>query len=450
MKKNHAVIVVCLGVALVAGTAWWFGLQHGMSMAGSMREPSSTQSASADPSNWSIEQGEAATKRHMDAGLKAGDVDPDTGLKIQYYHDPMVPGKRFEAPGKSPFMDMMLVPAYQSTTGSDPGTVTVSPRIQQNLGIRTATVKRASLNPTVVAQGTVQWNERHRVVLQARATGFVEALGVKAAYDPVRAGQMLVQLYVPEWVAAQRDYLALLRAGSVADAALLDAARQRMRQVGLSPAQIASLVQRRDVMGTIPVVSPQAGVVTSLAVREGMTVQAGTTLAEINTLDSVWLDVELPQTQVGLIKPGSVATVLNPADPASEFPARVQAVLPQLNNQTRTAVVRLEVDNARRRLMPGQFVSARLAVDARQPAVLVPREAVIDTGQRTVVMLDLGDGHFAPQPVRLGLEEQGQVEVLSGLSEGQSVVLSGQFLIDSEASLRGLEDRLNASTGVQP
>jgi Cu(I)/Ag(I) efflux system membrane fusion protein len=150
----------------------------------------------------SIAQGEDATRRHITAGIKAGDVDPMTGKKVLYYHDPMVPGNKFDKPAKSPFMDMMLVPVYADSDG-DGSKVTVSPRIQQNLGVRTAAVTEGTLSPQVAAVGSIAFNERDQVIVQARATGYVERLHVRATLDRVAKGQALAELYVPDWIAAQ-------------------------------------------------------------------------------------------------------------------------------------------------------------------------------------------------------------------------------------------------------
>ena len=185
----------------------------------------------------SIAAGEQATRRHMKDGIKAGDTDPINGEKVLYYHDPMVPGKRFDSPAKSPFMDMMLVPVYAGASGADGSNVTVSPRVQQNLGLRTAEVVQGALNPQLQAVGNIAFNERDQSVIQARAAGFIEKLYVRATLDGVRAGQPFADLYVPDWVAAQQEFLAIKKAAGN-DAPLIAAARQRMLLVGMTQAQI--------------------------------------------------------------------------------------------------------------------------------------------------------------------------------------------------------------------
>ncbi|HEX4843575.1 MAG TPA: efflux RND transporter periplasmic adaptor subunit [Limnobacter sp.] len=451
MKKLHtAGALLFLGVIAGGGYGLWaLGMSQGMQM---MSEPigpaeGSAQTTPDNPANWTIPQGEAATRRHMDSGIKAGDVDPQTGLVVQYYHDPMVPGRKFDAPGKSPFMDMMLVPAYSGAEAADASSVQISPRVQQNLGIRTAPVTRGMLSAQLIANGAVQWNERERVVIQSRATGFVEKLHVSAVLDSVRAGQTIATVYVPDWVAAQEEFLAISRMSGEGLQALLDASRQRMLQVGMSEAQIRLVERTGAVQARLGIVAPRAGVVTSLMVREGMTVQPGDTLVEINGLSTVWVQAELPEAQAARIRPGVAITASAQALPGVQFEGTVQTVLPQVNTNTRTVLARMVLNNPQRRLLPGMFVQATFASEARPETLIVPSEAVIKTGRRAVVMLAGEDGRFTPIEVKTGLESGGRTEVLDGLRLGQEVVLSGQFLIDSEASLRGLEARLNNVSG---
>ena len=439
-----------LAVATVAGGAWWLGMSQGMSQGmammstpGASGSPAAgSASAAADPSQWTIPQGEEATRRHISAGLKAGDIDPVTGLKILHYHDPMVPGKNFDAPAKSPFMDMMLVPRYAGA-GADASRVTVSSRVQQNLGLRSAPVLQGSIATEVEAVGSVAWNERDQVLLQARATGFVEKLHVRATFDRVAAGAPLAEIYVPAWVAAQEEYLALARMRGPDLAPLQDAARQRMRLAGMDESQVAQVVASATLQPRFTLLAPQGGVITELMLREGATVMAGMTLVRIQGTGTVWAEGELPESQAALLRPGMRVSATSPAAPGQRFEGRVQALLPEVDPRTRTLKARLELGNPGGRLVPGMFVQMRFEKSAAKAMLLVPSDAVIHTGRRSVVMLAEDGGHFRPVEVGTGLEAGGQTEIRSGLKLGQRVVLSGQFLIDSEASLRGLETRLN-------
>jgi len=229
---------------------------------------------------------------------------------------------------------------------------------------------------------------------------------------------------------------------------LVDAARQRMLQVGMSNAQIRQVEQSGRTQPRVAIVAPRSGVITELMVREGMTVQPGMTLMEINGLSTVWVQAEVPEGQAVYVRPGVNVVAKAQAVPGRSFEGTVQAVLPQLNSNTRTVLARIVLKNPEQKLLPGMFVQTRFMDSSRPETLIVPSEAVIQTGRRAVVMLANEEGRFTPVEIKTGIEFDGKTEVLEGLQPGQEVVLSGQFLIDSEASLRGLEARLN--TGEQP
>jgi Cu(I)/Ag(I) efflux system membrane fusion protein len=453
MNMKLKPLLIGLIAAGVIGTAgfglYTLGMQRGMGLAGSPAAPGSAASASAPALAPSNETGEDATRRHIAAGLRAGDLDPANGKKILYYHDPMVPGNRFDKPAKSPFMDMMMSPVYASGD-ADQNNVTVSPRVQQNLGVRTAAVTEGTLSPQVAAVGSIAFNERDQVVVQARATGYVERLHVRATLDRVAKGQGLAELYVPDWIAAQEEFLSVQRMRGTDLAPLVDGARQRMRQVGMSEGQIELVARSGRTQPRITLVAPIGGVITELAAREGMTVTSGATLFRINGLSTVWANAEVPESQAALVRPGAKVQARSPAAPGETFDGKVQAILPDVNPTTRTLKARLELANPGTRLVPGMFVSMQFMDMRADKVLLIPTEAVIQTGKRTVVMLAEDNGRFRPVDVEIGIESGGQTEVKRGLSAGQRVVVSSQFLIDSEASLRGVEARLNAVTAAAP
>ena len=428
------------------------GMQHGMGMG--MAASTGVAGAGAAVTQpgrlpQGIPEGEAATRRHIQAGIQAGDIDPVTGAKVLYYHDPMVPGNKFDKPAKSPFMDMMLVPVYAEVGSGAAGAadggsrVVVSPRIQQNLGLRTAEVTEGRLQPQVSAVGNIVFNERDQVVVQARATAYVETLHVRATLDAVRQGQPLAELYVPDWIAAQEEFLSVLRMQGTDLAPLVDGARQRMRQVGMGEAQIALVERSGRTQPRTTLAAPISGVVVELLAREGMTLAAGATLLRINGLATVWAHADVPESQAALLRPGARVQATSPALPGITFEGKVQALLPEVNTATRTRKARLELANPGARLVPGMFVQMQFTDPRRDATLLVPTEAVIQTGQRTLVMLAEADGRFRPVVVQAGMESAGQTEIQQGLKKGQRVVVSAQFLIDSEASLKGVEARLN-------
>ena len=438
MNKKYVIAGLLAGGVLGAAGygLYHLGMKNGSGMAGTV----APTKAALGPQ--SIAQGEEATRRHISAGLKAGDTDPATGSKILYYHDPMVPGSKFDKPAKSPFMDMMLVPVY-SGGDADQGKIAVSPRIQQSLGVRTAEVTEGTLSPQVSASGSIAYNERDQATVQARATGYVERLHARATLDRVVKGQPLADLYVPDWVAAQEEFLAVRRMRGNDLAPLVDGARQRMRQAGMSDAQIRQVEASGKVQTRITVTAPIGGVVVELLAREGMTVMAGATLFRINGLSTVWANAEVPQSQLALLRPGVKVQARSPAVPGELFEGKVQAILPEVNSATRTLKARLELANPGARLVPGMFVTMQFMDVRAEKVLLIPTEALIQTGRRTVVLLAQENGRFQPVDVEAGIESGGQTEIRRGLQAGQRVVVSSQFLIDSEASLKGVEARLN-------
>ena len=421
MNRRILSFAVAAAVAILAAGygAYRYGMGRG------------EEKAASTPESTAATQGAAATD---------GKIDPKTGRRVLYWHDPMVPGQKFDKPGKSPFMDMQLVPVYADEAGAE-GTVSIDPRVVQNLGVRTAEVSKGSLAPKIEAVGNVAFNERELVLVQARVGGFVEKLHVRAPLDRVRKGEPLVDIVAPDWVAAQEEYLALRRMQEP-DAALLAAARQRMLLVGIGEEAIRKLEQTGQSSPRATLYAPVSGVVAELGAREGMTVMAGAPLFRINSLASVWLNAEVPAAQSAALKPGQPVEARSSAYPGAVFKGRINALLPQVNQMTRTVVARVELANPEGRLVPGMFATVDLSPGAKKDRLLIPSEAVIQTGTRSVVVLALGEGKFKPADVQTGAETGGQTEILKGLEAGQKVVVSGQFLIDSEASLKGVMARM--------
>ena len=372
----------------------------------------------------------------------SGEPKPATaGRKILYWQDPMKPGTRFDKPGKSPYMDMELVPVYEGDA-ADEGKASISARVQQNLGIRTAEAVRGNLTAALTAVGSVAYNERDVAMVQTRNTGFVERLHVRAPLDPVRKGQPLVDLYVPDWVAAQEEFFSARRMEGKGIDGLADGARQRMRLAGMSDEQIRAVESSGKVQARFTIAAPISGVISELLVREGMTVMAGASLFRINGLGTIWVNAEVPENMSGQVRPGVAAEASTPSVPGMTFKGRVSRILPEVNPLTRTIKARVELDNPAGELAPGMFATITFKPAARSSAVLVPTEAVIQTGTRTIVMVSQGDGKFAPANVEIGAEGNGMSEIRKGLEPGQKVVVSGQFLIDSEASLKASTTRM--------
>jgi len=376
---------------------------------------------------------------------RVGTVAPaNTALpanKPLYWYDPMQPNQHFDQPGKSPFMDMQLVPKY-ADGGADEAGIRIDPTITQNLGIRLAAVERAPLPRSVEAIGSIGFNQRTIAVVQSRTSGFVARVYARAPGDVLKRNAPLVDLWVPEWSGAQIEFLALQKTH---DRELITAARQRLVLLGMPADLIAGVEERGEPQTTVTIRAPFAGVIDSLEVHEGMTLAAGGTLAKINGLDTVWLEAAVPEVQAARVPVGGRVAAQVMAYAQESFTGRIIAVLPEANVETRTVRVRIELANPAGRLRPGMFARVRLSSGESAPVLSVASEAVMHTGTRTLVIV-AGDGNrFTPTEVQTGEESNGRTVILQGLEEGEQVVASGQFLIDSEASLRGTLARLRGS-----
>ena len=412
MNRLPLIILLLLGLIAATGLGWWLGARSSEAPA------SATKQAQAKPEE----------------------------KKVLYWYDPMMPGQRFDQPGKSPFMDMQLVPKYADSGESADGVVSIDPRLVQNLGVRTAQVRRAAMQGSIRATGSVSFDDNEVSVVQARVSGIVERLNVRTALSEVREGQSLMTLIAPEWTAAQAEYLALRGARGGALDGLRAAARKRLSLLGMSTAQIAAIDASGQAQQRIVVSAPRAGVITELLVSEGASVMAGAPLMRINGLDSIWINTQIPEAQLANVRPGAKVELQYPAFPGERFVGEIQALLPGLDTTTRTQTARIAAANPDRRIVPGMFARVQITAAATGAApLLVPSEAVIATGTRHVVVVDTGERGFRAQEIRVGEDSGDETVVLAGLDEGDKVVLSGQFLIDSEASLSGTLARLAES-----
>ena len=356
--------------------------------------------------------------------------------EVLYWYDPMVPAQHFDEPGPSPFMDMALVPKCAGETAGAGG-VRIDPTLAQNFGIRTAEAEFGILEPDVTVTGTLDYNQSDVAIVQPRAGGFVQRTYDLAPQDVVARGAPLVQLLVPEWGGAQREYIAVLNTGNEA---LASAMRQRLMLLGMPESLISEVTRTRRPHSIITITAPISGAITELAVRPGMTVSTGQSLAQIAGFTPIWLEASVPESLIADVRVGQPITATLVAYPGEEFTGQIIDILPSVDNETRTITVRAALPNPRRRLKPGMFAQVSLVPQNRR-ALLIPSEAVIRTGERTIVMLAQDEGGYRPAEVRIGREANGRAEVLAGLAPGEEVVTSGQFLLDSEASLAGLDVR---------
>jgi len=381
---------------------------------------------------WGLAQGRASSTHAVDSAAPHAAAAAER--KVLYWYDPMSPTQKFDKPGKSPFMDMDLVPKYADEDAQGSTGISISAQTVQALGLRTAVVVQRAIGSDVDVVGNVLLNDRDVSIVQVRSAGFVERVYARAPGDVIGAGAPLADLLLPEWVAAQREFLAVR---ALKDESLTTAARQRLLLLGMPQALVAQVERTGEPRGIYTVSAPQGGLVAELMVRQGMTVSAGASLARVNGLATVWIEAAVPEAQSGPLQLGQEAQVRLAAFPGEVLRARIVSILPQANSDTRTVRVRLELANPGQRLKAG--MSGQITLQGReQPALLVPSEAIIRTGKRALAYVVDGPGKFHPVEVQLGAEIGDQLVVQGGLEAGQQVVASAQFLIDSEASLRGL------------
>ena len=408
------VLLLAIGISLVSG--YWLGQRKG---------------SSADAMS---DDGRPTDARSTEV-ISTGD------RRALYWYDPMVPDQHFDQPGKSPFMDMMLVPRYADEAGE--AGITIDPGTRQNLGIRTAVVELDAVADELRVPGTLQWDLRGEQRISARVEGLIERVHVRAPFQRVRRGEPLATLLAPALGSALAEYRALAAGRSAQARELQTAARSRLQILGLGEADLRSA-------GTgvprITLRAPADGVLAEIAVREGDTVMAGQRLFQINSTESIWLEARVPQAGAGGLRPGAMAEVTVSAFPGVTFDGTVEAVLPDVDAMTRTQAVRIVLPNPDGRLAAGMFADAVLRFEEGRRCPGVPSEALILTGRDARVIVRDDDGSFRPVRVQTGREVGERTEILDGLDGGETVVVSGQFLIDSEASLSGLLTRLQGET----
>jgi len=367
--------------------------------------------------------------------------------KIKYWVSPMDPGYVRDKPGKAP-CGMDLVPVYEEVGEETPGTIKVSPNIIQSMGVRTARVEVRPLSRLTLTVGRVTFNERNLAVITTKVDGWVDRLFVNATGDPVRRGRALLKIYSPELVSAQEEYLLAQRnlkamktspvKEMVAGARrLAAAARRRLAYFDISAAQIDALEHTGQVRKHLTLFSPANGIVTKRMVTQGMYVKAGLPLLEVADLATIWVDADIYQYELPWIKVGQPVTMTLDYLPGETFPGKIDYLYPYLNEASRTARVRLRFPNPGLRLKPEMFARVKIESPVTHNAVVVPADAVIDTGLKQHVFIALGQGRFEPREVKLGvLGNDGRREVLAGLKGGEDVVVSAQFMLDSESRFR--------------
>jgi len=367
-------------------------------------------------------------------------ADAASGKRVLYWWDPMMPAFKSPTPGKSP-MGMDMVPVYEGEEAG--GTVAVSPAMMQTLGVRTAVAERAALVPVVRTFGTVGFDEGRTAHVHVRAEGWVERLHHRVEGETVARGDVLFEFFSPNLASAAFEFVRELDRGSA------EGARRKLLALGVDERQVEEIRRGRQVPDRIKVYAPQSGVVVTHAVAEGMFVEPDMTLMSITDPSAVWVLAELFETQASLVRPGMAAEVSVKGVPERAWSGAVDYVYPDLRPETRTVRVRIRLDNRDGALRPNMYAAVRLAAAPLPEATVVPAGAVIRTGRGERVVTVVGEGRFRPVPVRTGPAVGDRVAVVEGLEAGTRVVTSAHFLIDSEASLGGALDRMDAGGGAE-
>ncbi len=448
-KGKSLLIVAGLILALTGG--YWAGSArhyHGA-------EESGKASVSAEKSKWTCGMHPFIIQDEPGlcpiCGMQLTPLKPGTGgqqapveRKVRFWKSSMDPNYVRNEPGKDT-MGMDLVPVYEDGGGA--GGIAVDPVTQQSMGVRTAPVEVRDLHRSLRAVGLVTFDETTQYAVNSKIEGWIEKLYVNQSGQPVRKGQPLLEIYSPDLLAAQQEYLLAMDSSKrlatspfpeVAEGGkrLLEAAMARLRNWDISDAQIDQLERTRQVRKTLTLHSPYAGIVTMKTALQGMRVMAGEELLQIANLSRVWVNAEIYEQDLPWVKVGQSARVELPYA-GKVLEGKVDYIYPYLAGETRTAKARIVFDNPGLELKPDMYANVQIATESLKGALTIPADAVLRSGQGSVVFVAKGDGKFDPRPVETGASgDDGTVQVRSGLVAGEQVVTSAQFMLDSESKLR--------------
>lgn len=395
----------------------------------------------------------------LDASGAAASQGAHTEHAGQLWTCPMHPDILEPAPGTCPICGMDLVPAAPAAADGPPEVgveVTIDPVVVQNMNVRVQAVERRDLSRRLRTVGALDYDQERIVSVTTRFAGFVEKVYVNYVGQSVRRGEPLFEVYSPELVQTQQELLSAIQytrrlAGADAETRrraeeLVAAARQRLGYWDISSEQVAAIETGGTVLRTLRVVSPTDGIVEQrMSGLEGMAIRPGMEAMRLVDLSSLWLKVEIYEDQLPMIGVGSTAEVTFASFPGEPFTGRVRFIEPAVSPTTRTAVFTLAVPNRDGRLRVGMYATVVFRPTAARDAIVIPAQAVIRSGVRDVAVVSLGDGRFAPREVTLGPQSDGLVQVLDGLEDGEQVVTSAQFLIDSESNLRAAVAKMIAA-----
>ena len=428
-RRGRGIVFVLVGVAIGAG-----------GMAFLLRDQAGDPSGMAMP-------GETDPAMGQDAGER----------EVLYWRAPMDPNYTSDQPGKSP-MGMDLVPVYAEEATADGG-IRVSQSFLQNFAVRTAMVHRGTLPVSIRTVGILAHNEERVVSVQTKYEGWIERASVNNVGETVTRGDVLFEIYSPQLVTTQREFLGAMEyvgrlrdGGAYAQAieraqSLLEAARERLLYWDMTGEQIDALAESGEVTRTVTVFAPATGFIVDKMgdSMEGMKLSPGMTVLKIADHSTLWAETEFYEDDLRHVREGQAVVIEADAFPGREWSGRILFFRPAVNPQTRTLTAFVEVANPALRLRPMMYVNVTVRANAATDVVMAPAEAVLHSGTRTVVIVARGGGVFEPREVALGTESEGMAEIVSGLAAGETVVVSSQFLIDSDANLRAVLSQLPGS-----
>jgi multidrug efflux pump subunit AcrA (membrane-fusion protein) len=434
MTMKAKTLVVIVAIAAVGAGAFFLGRSSGQNHGASGGETWKEEEA---PGTSGMELSPIG---EQEAGVAGGAPEASGGRKVKYYKSTMIPGEVKPEPGKDS-MGMEMVPVYEDEAAAAASqTIEIDPVTIQNMGIRTAAVTRGPLRRVVRTFGVIDYNERALAEVTTKFSGWVEELYVNAMGDLVRRGDPLFEIYSPDLYSAQVEYLLAIGSptGSTSGLdALRASALTKLKFFDISDQQIADLEMSRQPKKTLRILAPQDGFVVEKMVVEGQMVEAGMKIFRLADLRTVWVQAQIYERDLAYIKLGQEATVTLSYLGGRQLRGRVAYVYPDVDEKTRTARVRMEFDNPGYLLKPGMFATVQVSAELEPSVLLAPDMAILRSGEKTTVFVALDGGKFEPRTVTLGpAAENDDYQILSGLTEGERIVTSGQFMLDSESRLR--------------
>lgn len=454
MKKTIITAIVSILIGFAAG--YWFFHTTDSDQSGAKRKILYYR----DPMN---PQMTSPTARKAPDGMDYVPVYADESggssgkRKIAYYQDPMHPWYTSDKPGKAPDCGMDLVPVYEGE--DDAQGIKIDPVTVQNIGVKTEEVSRRKLTKTIRTSGIVEYDETKLYTITTKFMGWAEKLYVDYTGKLVNKGEPLLNVYSPELVTTQQEYLQALRyreklgQSSIEEARkeaeeLVKSARRRLEYWDIPEQEITALAQRGEPRKALTIISPARGIAIEKMVTEGQQVMPGMILYKIADLSTVWIIADIYQYELQWIRAGQPVDIQLTYLPEKSFRGAITYIYPYLSSETRTAKVRIEVRNSADFLLkPGMFATVKIESSVARDALAVPEQAIIRSGERNIAVVALGGGYFDPREVRLGAAASGYVQVLEGLQEGEKIVTSAQFLIDSESNLKAAVNLMMGHAG---